>query len=212
MPSSLGYAILALLAVKPQSGYDISRQMKPPLGFVWQAKHGQIYPELAGLAAAGLVDFENADKSAGPPRRVHSITAAGRAALAEWVGETPHPKPMNDELVIKAYALGRVPATVAVNLLRDQLEAHEQRLGALEQLADARASRRQTKTRLDAEKFGELAALRKAIGSERDYVAWCRWMLGELGRTESVKPVRSSRRKPTSRLRLTTRRKRPLAR
>ncbi len=195
MLSSLGYVILALLATKPQSGYDLARQMKPPLGFLWQAKHGQIYPELARLGRSGMVDWERVDKGAGPPRRVHSLTAKGRAELADWVARSPQPKPMNDELVVKAYALRRVSQTKARALLRDELESHERRLATLEQLAEASRSRIKTSIGIDSPRFGEYAALRRAIGMERDYVVWCRWLLGRFSkRASNADATRKSRR------------------
>ena len=194
MLSSLSYAILALLATKPHSGYDLARQMRPPLGFLWQAQHGQIYPELARLVRSHLVSFETVDKRSGPPRRVHSITLKGKAELASWVMQPPQTRPANDELVVKAYALHRISATSAETLLRDQVDAHQRRLAALEQLADAVKTRMKSSSRVASARFGEYAALRKASGAEREYIGWCRWLLGEL-------PSRQGARKPAARAR-----------
>jgi DNA-binding PadR family transcriptional regulator len=205
--SSLSYAILALLAKKPQSGYDLARQMKPPLGFLWQARHGQIYPELARLVKSGLATFEKIDQGGGPPRRVHSITARGRAELARWVLEAPQVKPPNDEFVVKAYALQRVPATKAAALLQNQLNSHGQRLAVLEQLAEALRSTNTHSLDIGSARFGEYAALRRAIGSEREYIAWCRWLAGELTSVGSIKRARGERRNGPSRSSLAVRRR-----
>jgi PadR family transcriptional regulator AphA len=182
--SSLSYAILAMLASKPQSGYDLARQMRPPLGFLWQAKHGQIYPELVKLVEIGLVKVERVDKSSGPPRRVHSITQKGRAELARWVVKAPQLRPMNDELVVKAYALRRVPRREASELLQEQIRVHEHRLAALEHLAAALGNTTAGSIDVDSLRFGEYAALRRAIGADREYVAWCRWLLAQLNLAE----------------------------
>lgn len=179
MLSSLSYAILALLATKPQSGYDIARQMKPPLGLPWQAKHGQIYPELDRLVKAKLVDFVTVANKTGPPRKVHALTPAGRAELLKWVGQSPRERSINDELVIKAYMLSRIPASTSVEMLSEQITVHEARLAALESRAAALRERRKTSARSSSAGFGEYAALRRAIGAERDYVAWCRWLIAE---------------------------------
>jgi DNA-binding PadR family transcriptional regulator len=191
--SSLSYAILALLATRPQTGYDISRQMRPPLGFIWQAKHGQIYPELARLVAAGLVDVKRMDTGPGPPRRVHSITTGGRAELTKWIVQPPHLRAANDELVIKAYALRRAPAEAAMSLLREQFESHSHRLAALEHLHAAVEARISRQSRFDSPEFGEYAALRRAIGVEREQAAWCRWLLEELEATAGADGRRDSR-------------------
>jgi DNA-binding PadR family transcriptional regulator len=199
--SSLGYAILALVAAKPQSGYDIARQMKSPYGFLWQAKHGQIYPELARLEAAGLVDFEEFDQTVRPPRKVYATTSAGRSALASWIGQEPQERPTNDELVIKAFALRRVPASVAARMLQAQIETHQSRLAALEQRAAAVEARSGWRVGLDSTQFGNYAVLRRAIGAEREHIAWCSWLLGEVLPKTATNPrvrqsvARSSRRR-----------------
>jgi len=192
--SSLSYAILALLANKPQSGYDIARQMRPPLGILWQAKHGQIYPELARLVKLGLVEVERVDKRSGPPRRVHTITTAGKSELTRWIVRSPQMRPANDEFVIKAFALRRVPTGAATSLLNDQIETHEHRIAALEQLLEALTSRNARSSAFDSPRFGEYAALRRALGFEREHAAWCRWLLAELTSTQ-----RSARRARTER-------------
>ena len=53
--STLGYAILGLLAAQPRTGYDLARLMRTPIGYKWTAHHSQIYPELARLEGEGLV-------------------------------------------------------------------------------------------------------------------------------------------------------------
>ena len=191
--SSLSYAILALLATRPQTGYDISRQMRPPLGVMWQARHGQIYPELARLVETGLVDVKREDAGSGPPRRVHAITTAGRAELSSWIVKPPHARPANDELVVKAYALRRAPVESALTLLQEQIESHSHRLAALEHLQAAVEARLSKQSRFDSPEFGEYAALRRAIGVEREQAAWCRWLLEELKVTAASRGRRDSR-------------------
>jgi PadR family transcriptional regulator AphA len=180
MRSSLSYAILALLSKEPQTGYEIGRQMRLPQGFLWQAKHGQIYPELASLAKARLLRFERIDTGSGPPRKVHSLTAAGRAELLKWIVQNPHDRPANDELVIKAYAITSVPHAAATALLNNQLATHDARLATLELRAAAIESMSRSGVGTTSSRFGEYAAVRRAIGAEREYLSWCRWLLGEL--------------------------------
>jgi DNA-binding PadR family transcriptional regulator len=178
--SALGYAILALLAARPQSGYDLARQMRPPFGYLWQARHGQIYPELARLVKSGLVDIGRVDKYAGPPRRVHSLTPAGRIELSAWVLRPTQIRPSNDEFLVKAYALRRVRPAAATKLLHDQIKLHDERLGALEQMYAVLEARLKSNRRLDPAPFGEFAALHRAVSAERDYISWCRWLLEQL--------------------------------
>jgi DNA-binding PadR family transcriptional regulator len=191
--SSLGYAILALVATKPQSGYDVARQMKSPLGFLWQARHGQIYPELARLEASGLVDMEQLDQTVRPPRKVYGATAAGRAELTTWIAQLPQERPANDEMVVKAFALRRISGSAAAKMLQAQIETHQGRLAALEQRARGVEARSGFRIGLDSTQFGNYAALRRAIGSEREYISWCHWLLGEVSPKTRMNPrVRKS--------------------
>ena len=184
MATSLGYAILALVATKPQTGYDIARQMKPPWGHFWQAKHSQIYPELARMQKRGLVEFTQIDQKARPARKVYSATEAGKAALADWVATPPQDRPLNDEIAIKAYSLGRISPAQSAALIREQMRTHDERLGVLEQRAAAMEIRRKSRTTRPGGRFGEYATLRRAIGIEREYLVWCRWLLSEIKRAE----------------------------
>src|ERR671932_705397 len=84
MTSTLGFALLGLLARGPLSGYDIASQLKRRVGPFWHARHSQIYPELARLETAGLVSYVRVEQHERPDKKVYSLTPAGRLALQEW--------------------------------------------------------------------------------------------------------------------------------
>src|SRR5438270_4169475 len=99
--TALGYALLSLLARELLSGYDIARYMQVPVGFFWQARHSQIYPELARLEAQGLVTHQVVEQRDRPDKKLYSITGAGHAALRQWVTEPTADPPVRNELVLK---------------------------------------------------------------------------------------------------------------
>ena len=115
---------------------------------------------------------------------MHALTPAGRAELLKWVGQSPRERSVNDELVIKAYMLSRIPAAKSVELLSAQIAVHEGRLAALESRAAALRERRESSERSASAGFGEHAALHRAIGAERDYLAWCRWLIAETAESQ----------------------------
>lgn len=83
--SVLSHAILALVAIRPRSGYDLMRVFgDTPLG-TFSESPGAIYPALRRLESAGLVagDVENADSLR--PRKIFMATASGREALDSWL-------------------------------------------------------------------------------------------------------------------------------
>ena len=76
MTSKLGYAILALLARQPGTGYELSARARRPLGYFWSARHSQVYPELQKLLDAGLVSFSPAPGPGPLDKKVYSLTRA----------------------------------------------------------------------------------------------------------------------------------------
>jgi len=73
--------------------------------FFWTESYGQIYPILKQLAAEKLV--APAPRSAGgathPRRTVYIITAQGRAALGEWLGEPVEQEVGRIEILLKLF-------------------------------------------------------------------------------------------------------------
>ena len=53
---SLRHAVLGLLAVEPATGYDLAQKFTKSISNAWHAGHSQIYPELARLQEAGMVE------------------------------------------------------------------------------------------------------------------------------------------------------------
>ena len=86
---SAGTVSLALLAVlgasdAPMYGYLIAKRLEREGGGVLAGKQSALYPVLRNLEGGGLLESHLAPSDSGPPRRYYRITAAGRAALAQW--------------------------------------------------------------------------------------------------------------------------------
>jgi PadR family transcriptional regulator, regulatory protein AphA len=81
---SLRHAVLGLLARRPSTGYELMQTFDRSLRTSWHASHSQIYPELAKLESAELVEVvgQGARRS-----KTYDITAAGRAELRRWLVE-----------------------------------------------------------------------------------------------------------------------------
>ena len=85
---SLRYALLALLRVGPQSGYDLQKQFSLSVGHVWHAPDSQIYPELRKMESEGLIEGEDQLRGERGTRRLYHMTSAGDEALLSWM-ESP---------------------------------------------------------------------------------------------------------------------------
>lgn len=82
---SLDYAILGFLNYHPYSGYDLKKVLDVSVRHFWSADQSQIYRTLARLTAQGKVNMEMVEQDDRPDRKVYHITAAGQAALLEWL-------------------------------------------------------------------------------------------------------------------------------
>lgn len=95
MAIRLRFTILGLLAIKPQSGYDLGQAFASSVAHFWHADQSQIYRTIKQLEADGAVTTEVIPQSGRPDRRVHSPTDTGIDELDAWLAsplEEEHPK------------------------------------------------------------------------------------------------------------------------
>ena len=98
---SLRHGLIGLLAREgPQTGYQLARAFDRSVNFLWHARHGQIYPELARLAEAGLIrHVEDGPRGA----KVYEVTDAGVAELRRWILEVPVAGGTRNETLLRVF-------------------------------------------------------------------------------------------------------------
>jgi PadR family transcriptional regulator, regulatory protein AphA len=106
MPAALtptSYAILGLLAIKPWTTYELTRQMHRAVGQFWPRAESRLYEEPKKLVAHGLATA--AQEHVGQrPRTLYTITPEGRERLAAWVSEPADDEPeLHAEAMIKVF-------------------------------------------------------------------------------------------------------------
>jgi DNA-binding PadR family transcriptional regulator len=175
---TLAYALLALLAREPLTGYEMSRYLQDPIGFFWQARHSQIYPVLSRLERLGWTTSESFSGPGPRPTRRHAITDDGVAALRAWIG-APARRGGRDELLLRVYASWVADRSVTLSILREAESRHA------DQLAVYLARRKRAEERGSADSpgtadFADYSTLRRGIGFERGRLAWVRWLIRKL--------------------------------
>ena len=83
--TTTSHAILGLLAIRPWTSYELTKQMGRSLQHFWPRAESKLYEEPKKLVAQGLATAST--RAVG--RRtstVYAITPAGRRALRTWVG------------------------------------------------------------------------------------------------------------------------------
>lgn len=131
-PSQTELAVLAALSVRPMTGYAAREAIVTELGMFWSESFGQIYPALARLREAGLVEAVQAQ---GSRSAVHRLTPAGRERLVELLREPVVASPPRNGMLLRLFfgdVLG--PAACAELVLDARRRAEE----TLARLADAR--------------------------------------------------------------------------
>src|SRR3954468_7579382 len=78
----LDTCLLALLARTPTHAYDLVVLLERH--GITGVGYGTVYPLMGRLRRQGLVEERGEPSPSGAPRGVFSVSAAGRAALAEW--------------------------------------------------------------------------------------------------------------------------------
>lgn len=100
--TTTSYAVLAQLALRPWSTYELARQRVRYFRYVWPRAESAIYREVKRLAAIGLV-MATREYVGKRPRTVYSITEAGRRVLREWLATPVSPFAMDFEAMIRLF-------------------------------------------------------------------------------------------------------------
>lgn len=101
------YAVLALFEQcgGEATSYDLKQALESSIENFWPVPHTTAYEEPARLAAAGYLTARQ--ETGGRRKRVYSLTAAGREALAAWAADPAvSPPQLREEAVLKVFAGG----------------------------------------------------------------------------------------------------------
>ncbi|MFF6981137.1 PadR family transcriptional regulator [Streptomyces sp. NPDC008343] len=85
----LELSILGFLAEEPLHGYELKERIKALSGHVRPVSDGALYPAITRLIKAGKLDEHTEPGASAAPRRILSLTDAGREDLLERLR---HPK------------------------------------------------------------------------------------------------------------------------
>ena len=123
-----------------RSGYEIKQTVENSIRFFWTISQAQIYPSLQLLEQAGLITGR-ADPQGRRPRRVFDVTAAGEAALRDWLTrDEPMPFELRDTGLLKVFfadALDREQALALLGQVRQRSADRVRTLRAIEPAAKA---------------------------------------------------------------------------
>ena len=96
------YAILGLLALRPWSAYELTKQVRRSLHFCWPRAETRLYQEPKNLVEHGLVKATTTVHGR-RSRTEYAITAKGRKALRAWLGQPSAPPRLESEALLRLF-------------------------------------------------------------------------------------------------------------
>lgn len=135
---SLKYAILGLLSVKSQTGYEIKANFSKSIRYLWNADQTQIYRTLSEIANQGLATVKIIQQE-GPNKKVYELTKAGHEDLKKWLAGAVKPKDQRNAVLLQIFFSGQIAdEDILKNLkrMREKIKAGIDALSSLESSSD----------------------------------------------------------------------------
>src|SRR5215218_322490 len=101
---SSAYGVLAQVAVRPWSTYELAQQRVRYFRYVWPRAESAIYREAKRLSSMGLIEGKK-EYTGKRARTVYSITREGKEALREWLGTPISPFSMDFEAMLRVFVV-----------------------------------------------------------------------------------------------------------
>ena len=163
MGMELKHAILGLLSIQPMSGYDLNRAFSNTVAHFWYADQSQIYRTLDKLTADKAITTKVIHQEGKPNRKVHSLTATGRAELEDWLTSPLEQERFKEPFMARLFFAANLTHTEVVQLLAEREKQIERKLQSLKAI-DAPAE--------DLASALRAATLRKGIVETEAELAW----------------------------------------
>ncbi|HBY98660.1 MAG: PadR family transcriptional regulator [Ardenticatenaceae bacterium] len=123
------HAILGLLARRPMHGYEIDSEFEKGLRQFCHVNISQIYAYLKSLEERGWVNSETILQERNPPKKVYSLTPAGRAELLHWlVAPVLRERQIRDEFLTKLFFCHHVAPATLHELVAQQKAVYQEHL------------------------------------------------------------------------------------
>jgi len=131
------YVVLGMVRLGARSGYEVKQMVGQSIRFFWTISQVQIYPSLGQLERSGLITGRDQPQGR-RRRRVYELTAAGEAALRQWLRRAePMPFELRDIGLLKLFFADALRPGEASELLGAIRRRSEDRVAALTEIEPA---------------------------------------------------------------------------
>lgn len=101
-PGTTTYGLLALLSLRPWSSYELTKQARRSLRYVWPSSEAHLYREQQRLVRLGWAEVRE-EATGARRRRTYRITRGGRRELQTWLTERPPPPVLEMETLLRVF-------------------------------------------------------------------------------------------------------------
>lgn len=180
--TTTSYAILGLLALRPWSAYELTKQVRRSLHFCWPRAETRLYQEPKNLVEHGLARAAvttNGRRS----RTVYSITPRGRKALRRWLEEPSVPPRFESEALLRLFfAEQGTKSALLATLAELEAQAGQLRAQSLAQGAEYLGDQAPFPERIHI-----LGLVGKFVLDQTNLVGdWARWARAEVERWPDI--------------------------
>lgn len=166
---ALAHTILALLAQRPDSGYDISKRFDEGLSCYWKASQQQVYRELGKMKTQGWVAFERVPQDGKPDKKVYAITDEGWAELTRWYAEPTDRTQIREDLLVKVMIGYKMPRQMLLKELHHRQALHQARLDEYRAIEGMRLGEPNPSVEMQF----KYLTLKRGIAYETSWLQWC---------------------------------------
>lgn len=188
---SLRDAVLAALLEGESSGYDLAKEFDASVANFWMATPQQLYRELERLAEQGLIQARIVHQERRPNKRMFSLTDAGREAIRQFIGRSPKPSVIRDELMIKVQAADAGDTAAVRDFIIERREWAEAKLQRYERLRHRLLDgRSEAEFLATAQRIGPYLTLMRGISFEEENIRWAQRALAIIEQRQGAGSVR----------------------
>ncbi|MEU0533300.1 PadR family transcriptional regulator [Amycolatopsis tolypomycina] len=174
---------MAALLEGEASGYDLAKGFDASVANFWAATPQQLYRELDGMAADGLVQARLVRQERRPDKRLFSLTEAGQRELHAFTARPPRPSVIRDELLVQVQAVDAGDEPAVRRALAERMTRAEAKIARYERLrARLLDGRFEDDYLAGAERIGPYLTLMRGLSFERENLRWCEQSLKVLDR------------------------------
>ncbi|MBE9553515.1 MAG: PadR family transcriptional regulator [Proteobacteria bacterium] len=120
---------LGVLTLGNATGYEIHKMFEyGPFHYFTDAGFGSIYPALKRLRNDGLVDCTELAQEKRPDKKIYSITAEGRQALADALAEPPGDDKFRSNLLFSLFFAHLLPPGLAADAVKERIAWYREQL------------------------------------------------------------------------------------